>query len=254
MGGPLIKIEQNLPSSKSSQVSLLISKHSSLPRLLRIVAYLWRFVELRVYKCALRGDQPIAFEVNRALASCIMVEQKLAYEREFASLEKHGTIPTNSTLLRLKPFVGDDGLLRASSRIDRGDFPEDFRRPIILPPDSYLTRLIILNVHVTVFHSGTERVISELRKMYFIPSIRRIVRRILFSCFPCRRRSVKPEVPIMPALPPQRLQAFTPPFTNTGIDYFGQYYVSMYRRTQNAGCACIPASSPVRCTWNYVNP
>ena len=36
----------------------------------------------------------------------------------------------------------------------------------------------------------------------------------------------------MAALPPQRLQAFTPPFTNTGIDYFGHYHVSMYRRTQ----------------------
>ena len=103
------------------------------------MAYLWRFDELLVYKCALRGDQPIAFAVKRALASCIMVEQILAYEREFASLEKHGIIPSNSTL-RLKPFVGDDGRLRASYRIDRGDFPEDLRRPIILPLDSCLTR------------------------------------------------------------------------------------------------------------------
>ena len=36
----------------------------------------------------------------------------------------------------------------------------------------------------------------------------------------------------MAALPPHRLQPFFPPFTNTGLDYFGPLQVTMHRRLQ----------------------
>ena len=84
------------------------------------------------------------------------------------SEEKSFYILTNSSLLRLRPFLGDDGILWVDCRISRGEFPEEFRQPMILPPDSTLTCLLILHPHEQVIYAGNERKIAEIRQNYFI--------------------------------------------------------------------------------------
>ena len=41
-----------------------------------------------------------------------------------------------------------------------------------------------------------------------------------------------PQPPFMAPLPKRRLEAFCPPFTNVGLDFFGPFYVVIGRRRE----------------------
>ena len=117
-------------------IAQLIRRNSNLSKLKRIFSYVIQIVDVRVHHSPIRGSQPTAFEMANAFKFCVRSEQKSFYLQEIPSLEDTGTVESNSSLLRLKPFLGDDGILRVDGRISRGEFPEEFRQPMILPPDS----------------------------------------------------------------------------------------------------------------------
>ena len=59
---------------------------------------------------------------------------------------------------------------------------------------------------------------------------RTVIKAALYHCFDCRKRQVKPCVPQMAALPIGRLEPFNPPFSHTGLDFFGPVMVVLHRR------------------------
>ena len=61
--------------------------------------------------------------------------------------------------------------------------------------------------------------------------MRSALKKIAKSCHVCRKHNAKPDPPLMASLPQSRLQAFTPPFYNTGVDYFGPLLVKERRST-----------------------
>ena len=57
------------------------------------------------------------------------------------------------------------------------------------------------------------------------------------ECLYCKRRRAKPTVPLMASLPKERLALCEPPFTHTGLDYFGPISVKRGRVTEKRwGC------------------
>lgn len=86
-------------------------------------------------------------------------------------------------------------------------------------------------------HSGVEHIFAELQQQYWIPKVRSALRKIAKSCHVCRKHNAKPDPPLMASLPQSRLQAFTPPFYNTGGDYFGPLLIKERRLTvKRYGC------------------
>lgn len=63
--------------------------------------------------------------------------------------------------------------------------------------------------------------LSELRRRHWVCSANSAARRILSKCVVCRRYRARVVEQKMSDLPPERLQVDLPPFTNTGVDYFG---------------------------------
>ena len=57
------------------------------------------------------------------------------------------------------------------------------------------------------------------------PSSEDLLDVIVDDCLHCRKRRVKPSVPMMASLPKERLALCEPPFTNASVDYFGTMYV-----------------------------
>lgn len=51
--------------------------------------------------------------------------------------------------------------------------------------------------------------------------------------FRCRRLKEVSVLPLMASLPRSRVQAYQPQFTNSGLDYFCPYSVSVGRRKEN---------------------
>ena len=92
--------------------------------------------------------------------------------------------------------------------------------------------MILRDIHERYMHTGRHHVLSLSREHCWISNGCSVARKIVSSCFTCKRRVVKPVVPLMAGLLPERLSIKQQPFTYTGVDYFGQIYVKFSRKTR----------------------
>jgi hypothetical protein len=101
-------------------------------------------------------------------------------------------------------------------RLNHANLPECTRHPVILKQDHALTLLIVKHCHDITNHAGVERTLAEVRS---------------------QKQRARPTPPLMAALPKERLEAFSLPFTNVGVDFFGPMYVVVGRRREKRyGC------------------
>ena len=91
--------------------------------------------------------------------------------------------------------------------------------------------LIIWRLHVDFHHSSAERTLAEARYSYWIIRGRQIIKSVLAKCMYYRRNAVNPGPPLKAELPQFRLEDHVLPFSNTGIDMFGPFFVSILRRS-----------------------
>ena len=222
--------------SKKSEdgMTKLMERSSNLFRVRRIFAYVLRFIEnirKRQRKEVLLKDELSINELQAASKACIKITQSWAFGDEIQMLRTNKNLPISSSLAILTPFLDADGILRVGGRIGRSSFSYGIKHPVLLPAKQDFTRLVIFDAHLKLFHPSTERLLSFLREEYWIPKGRRSIKEATKSCFICKRFFARPEIPKMAALPPERTEVFLPPFTNTGIDYFGPYSVNMFRKS-----------------------
>ena len=67
---------------------------------------------------------------------------------------------------------------------------------------------------------------------YVVLSLRWLLRNIENTCVACRKRKAQTVTHIMADLPIERLGYKQPPFSNTGVDYFGPFLVPTRRSTE----------------------
>ena len=97
-------------------------------------------------------------------------------------------------------------------------------KQILLPRDHPVTMLIIRHIHHALcLHSGTEHVLSMLRRDYWIQRARTLIRRVVRDCKTCIRLNARPMKPRMADFPPERLAKDQRAFAYTGIDCFGPF-------------------------------
>ena len=213
------------------------AKYSSLIKLLKVTAYLIRFIyNCKHPKSERRIGSLMVEEMEQARKFWICVAQAESFPQEVAVLKLKHHVSSKSKLVSLSPFLDEHGIIRAGGRIERADIPFCSRHPVVLAPDHELTRLIIMNCHEKLKHEGVDHVRNELRQQYWILRCRATVRKILHQCSYCRRRKAKPEAPLMASLPYDRLSV-APPFSKVGVDFFGPLKVKHLRKQEKRyGC------------------
>lgn len=203
-------------------------------RLVRCMAWVCRF---STNVCTMpenrRRGELTASEVDRAIVAVCRIIQGEAYAAEIELLRNGLTVPTSSKIFMLKPYLDDDGVLRLNGRTDEAK--EEFiscaaKRPIIMPHESYVTMLIVRHYHENLAHQLTGATIAAVRGKFWIPKLRTLVLSVRRACQHCRIRAVQPRPPIQGQLPMDRIDAYARPFTNTGLDFFGPYHVTIGRR------------------------
>ena len=211
----------------SAQSLIPLDQFSSFTHLVRVTAWMFRFV------CNSRGvthhsGSLSATEVNKAEVHWQATSQSHSFQKEIESLKKKKVVSRASCLRTLHPFLDDSGLLRIGGRLRKSQFAFSRRHPVILLGRHPLTKLIIRAEHVRLLHAGPTLVNSSLGRRLHIVGQRNAVRSITRACVVCRRTATRPQPQLMGQLPLERI---TPGivFENVGIDYAGPIYLKLGR-------------------------
>ena len=127
--------------------------------------------------------------------------QRDSFPKEVLSVKP---IKKSSTIYKLDPR-NVDGLLRAGGRLRHAPIESDAKYPVILPKRHHVVELIIREYHEMSGHSGLDYVLSLLRQRFWIIKARSTIRRVLNSCFNCRRRQAPVGTQKMADLPEDRV-------------------------------------------------
>ncbi|KAI5641594.1 pao retrotransposon peptidase domain-containing protein [Phthorimaea operculella] len=68
----------------------------------------------------------------------------------------------------LMPFIDASGLVRVGGRLHFAAIPFSQKHPVILPTESYVTKLIIENEHVRNLHAGPRLVLASINQKFWI--------------------------------------------------------------------------------------
>lgn len=152
-------------------------------------------------------------------------------QREYSSdeMERLGKklqiLLSKSPLLKLSPFLDENGLLRAKGRLINSTLPPESKQPRIIPATGRLTELIIQEAHNDTLHGGARLTLAYVRLKFWVIGGNRTVKKELRQCVKCHRFKPNRNVQLMADLPKRVTQSR--PFTNTGVDYTGHVDVKI---------------------------
>ena len=114
-----------------------------------------------------------------------------------------------------------DKLIRCVGRLGNSQLSGESKTPVLIPTDSYFTKLLISRIHIQRLHSGVGDGLAALRQNYWAPRARQKIRSILRKCVRCLRVQGKPyKTHEFANLPVERVVK-SKPFQVSGIDYTG---------------------------------
>ena len=220
---------EQAPTDLGLHCIISIDRYGSLDKLLSVTARVLRFVNNSRSQPQQRQSGPItAEERHKVTFQWVKDTQQAVYWKEINNLQliaKQHKTPRVTLVRQLRLFLDADGLLRCGGRIHNAPVSETTKFPYLLPSRHSLSRLVILNIHVRLCHSGTTATVTALRQSYWIPAARQYIKSILHHCVVCRKVTGKPyPAPDPPPLPQLRTQDVHP-FTFTGVDFTGALYV-----------------------------
>jgi len=199
-----------------------LDKYSDLSKVLRVTAYVLRFIKnCRNSKNKIEGPLTIE-EIDLAKFKLIYFIQQEVFSDEIKALLSNRAIPQWSKLSKLDPFIDDKGLLRIKGRLEFSNLDYDTKHPVIIPKGQF-AKLMIRFQHRFLKHAGVDTVSSSLRTNFWIIGVRRLAKTVMKECLSCRRHDSRPcSQPVAP-LPKERVRS-APPFSVTGLDYAGPLF------------------------------
>ena len=110
-----------------------------------------------------------------------------------------------------------NGLVRCHGQFNNAGIPEEAKLSIFLPKKHYWIELVVREFLEKLFHAGSSHALPQIRNRYWITQGRTMVRSVLHRCGPFK-------MPMMSAWPAEKMNKATP-FTFTGLNYLGPFYV-----------------------------
>ncbi|XP_018395111.1 PREDICTED: uncharacterized protein LOC108773703, partial [Cyphomyrmex costatus] len=202
----------------------LLHKYSSWTRLVRITAYVRRFIANLKGRTASLPTKKLPIDVaelREAARFWVRLTQKIHFPKEWNAVSNNIPVSKSSSLNTLHPLMGTDSLLRLGGRLKNAALGYAERHPVLLPKNR-VSELLIDQAHRATLHGGTQLTLRTLRQNYWILGGRGLVKRHIRQCVICTRYSARTSVQLMGDLPPPRVNP-SPPFSHTGVDYAGPF-------------------------------
>ncbi|XP_049294150.1 uncharacterized protein LOC125769458 [Anopheles funestus] len=164
---------------------------------------------------------------------CRLAQQD-AFSPEIKHMKKGEALLKQSSLRKLSPFIDEKGIIRVGGRLKLSQLPYQSKHPVVLPKQHKFTRLVALHLvaehyHEQLMHAGGRLLLSQMREQYWPLDGRRLVKGIVRNCFRCIRQDPALAQQPIGQLPSSRI---TPsrPFSITGVDYAGPFYLKPAHR------------------------
>ena len=130
-------------------MSSYFENYSSLSKLLHVFSYCHRFIRNSRLPTADRDTSFLtSHELHGTLLFFIHQSQRSHFTIKIKELEAQRSIPNNSKILSLNPFMDNTGILRVGGRLQHSQLTYDSKLQIILHPHSHLSKLIIEGEHL----------------------------------------------------------------------------------------------------------
>nr|CAD2208431.1 unnamed protein product [Meloidogyne enterolobii] len=216
------KMEVILEEVSEEKCIIDATRFSKYQKLLGATVYAFRFLQKILSNFDLKGPKKYFcdlknFLISKAIPGTVF-DKNLPSLKELQSAEwyllqcaQEEYPPSENVKVDLNLYLAK-GLWRCQGRIDESELPEEAIKPIWLPNDAWITRLIVLKYHIERKHCGTQTLLGELRQRFWLT--REDVSFVEnLKCQPYRAN-------IFDTLPKERVREARP-FANSGIDFFG---------------------------------
>ena len=201
-------------------------KFSSYSRLLRVLAWMRRFItKIRDSNVKL-PDYLTVLELCSARAMLLVLSQKFTYgcERDLLMKAKH--LPDSHSLASLSPYLDSRGIMRVGGRLQKAGLGYNSTHPILLSIKSHTTQLIVEHTHIAALHAGSSTVMALLADSYHIPRLKCFLRALSRRCLICRKTYAQTSKQCMGELPADRVRPARP-FSTVGLDFAGPFILKL---------------------------
>lgn len=211
---------------------IILDRFSSLSKCIRIAAWCLRFKNNAVLKNTKCSGSLSVCVLNNVKMALIKIVEAEHFDNELRELKKGNCVLSKSKLLRLRPFLDDNDLIRVGGRLKNASLIDiQHWHLIVLPADSTFTNLLCRDQHERLMHGGPQAVLAAIRLQYWPINGRSLISNIIHKCVVCFRSKSITVQPIMGNLPSDRVELGRP-FLKCGVDFAGPFYIksSLLRR------------------------
>jgi hypothetical protein len=181
-------------------------KYCSYEKLLRIAAYILRLSPRNSSFKTLTGAITDPAELELAKQRLFYSAQTESFPSEKRNLQRSTPISRTSKLAQFSPFIGPNGLMRASGRTKKLEVATfDAKHPVLLDGRHPLVRLLLEHLHRLHCHQGVDYLRALVQQKFAVIKLRTILRTIVSRCVTCRKRRAETLTPMMSDLPRERL-------------------------------------------------
>ena len=161
----------------------LLARFSKLEKALRVLAYVYRFIQRCRKQTSPADVHLLATEIAAAERFLISNTQRREFPVEYHCLSEKRPVPSSSAILSMNPFLDPQGLIRACGRVAASESLQyNERHPVILPYNCLLSRLLANFTHRITLHGGNQLMVRLIRSKYWIPRIKNLMKAVVNSC------------------------------------------------------------------------
>ena len=172
-------------------ISKVIScdRYSSLNRLVRVTAYVLRFV--KNLRNRIRNNSPApeastreltSAEVSAAESLWVKSVQSMSFAKEIEFLKSRKKNTKPPLVHQFGLFLDGQEILRCKGRINEATLSLTAKIPALLPPKHWFTELVIRDTHERVKHSGIRNTLAAIREVFWILRGREAVTKSVRHC------------------------------------------------------------------------